>query len=726
MLRRSRCALVFAVALAWGCDQDGATAPRAKTPPRPAALATAVGSITDLGNLPGASSAQGFAINDRGQVVGCSYLQFCNLASGSRDPQRAFLWDPITQHLTDLSLPSTAPSEAFGINETGQVVGSVNSDGRRAFLWDPSTGTMIIISDPLTPGAEATAINGRGQVVGFGRVRGELVDHAFLWTPDVPNGTTGTITDLGTLAGGSGSAAFGINDRGQVVGCSYTFFCDAANGTAFLWTPAVPNGSTGSMIDLGPLPGGSGSAASGINNGGQVVGASAGADGTAHAFLWTPGAPNGATGTMNDLGSLPGGSASRAFGINDRGQVVGCSYISSSTTFCDLFSGAAFLWTPDVQNGTTGTMIGLGALPGGSGSAARGINNAGQVVGGSGVNGAAHAVLWTITETSVPLAITPPGPITLPTDPGRCDAQVGIAPPTTTGGTPPVTLAASPLPPYPVGQTTVTWTATDATGSTASATQTAAVFDRAGFSITAPATVTLEAGPGGTASVDPSRLLATVGANCPGGITVTSVRSDGLLLDAPYPLGATRVTFTATDPSGRSLSASTTVTVIDTTPPSLTLPGNVVVNATSPSGAVVFYVTSARDIAAGAVPVSCRPASGGTFPIGTTTVTCTASDPSGNTSGGAFAVTVVSAPTQIANLASSVTSLGLQSGIATSLTVKLNAALAAATAGDLVTACSKLQDFINETRAQAGKKISQSNATALIAEAQRIRAVLGC
>src|SRR2546425_413078 len=296
MLRRSRCALVFAVALAWGCDQDGATAPRAKTPPRPAALATAVGSITDLGNLPGASSAQGFAINDRGQVVGCSYLQFCNLASGSRDPQRAVLWDPITQHLTDLSLPSTAPSEAFGINETGQVVGSVNSDGRRAFLWDPSTETMILISDPLTPGAEATAINGRGQVVGFGRIRGGLVDHAFLWNPDVPNGTTGTMTDLGTLAGGSGSAAFGVNDRGQVVGCTYTSFCDPANGTAFPWTPDVPNGTTGSMIELGTLPGGSGSEASGINNGGQVVGASADADGTAHAFLWTPGAPNGATG----------------------------------------------------------------------------------------------------------------------------------------------------------------------------------------------------------------------------------------------------------------------------------------------------------------------------------------------------------------------------------------------------------------------------------------------
>ena len=721
MLRRSRYALVLAVALAWGCDQDGATALRVKTPARPVALATAVGSIMDLGNLPGAASAEGFAINDRGQVVGCSYLQFCNLASGSRDPQRAFLWDPITQHLTDLTLPSTAPSEAFGLNETGQVVGSVNSDGRRAFLWDPSTGTMILISDPLTPGAEAAAINGRGQVVGFGRIRGGLVDHAFLWTPDVPNGTTGSMTDLGTLPGGSGSAAFGVNDRGQVVGCSYTNFCDPTNGSAFLWTPDVPNGTTGSMIDLGTLPGASGSEASGINNGGQVVGAS-GANFTARAFLWTPAAPNGTTGALTDLGALPGSSGSQAYGINNAGEVVGCSY----TSFCDPTSTDAFLWRPDVPNGTTGNMIDLGTLPGASGSEARGINDVGQVVGDAVVNGAAHAVLWTMTETIVPLAITPPGPLTLRTDPGRCDAQVSVAPPTTTGGIPPITLMASPLPPYPAGKTIVTWTATDATGSAATALQSVAVFDPAGFAIVAPRAVTLEAGPGGTASVDPPRLSATIEANCPGGITVTSVRSDGLPIDAPYPLGTTGITFTATDASGYSPSASTTVKVEDTTPPLLTVPGNSVVDATSPSGAVVFYVASARDIAAGVVPVTCRPPSGSNFPIGNTTVTCTASDPSGNTRGSAFAVTVLSAPTQIANLANSVTSLGLQSGIATSLTGKLNAALAAATAGDLVTACRKLQDFINETHAQAGKKISTGDAASLIATAQRIRAVLGC
>src|SRR5437764_13841556 len=99
MLRRSRYALVLAVALAWGCDQDGATALRVKTPARPVALATAVGSIMDLGNLAGAASAEGFAINDRGQVVGCSYLQFFNLAIGFRYPQLAFLLHSITPHL---------------------------------------------------------------------------------------------------------------------------------------------------------------------------------------------------------------------------------------------------------------------------------------------------------------------------------------------------------------------------------------------------------------------------------------------------------------------------------------------------------------------------------------------------------------------------------------------------------------------------------------------------
>src|SRR6266576_730108 len=293
--------------------------------------------------------------------------------------------------------------------------------------------------------------------------------------------------------------------------------------------------------------------------------------------------------------------------------------------------------------------------------------------------------------SAAPLAVTPPGTLTIPTDPGRCYAQISMAPPTTTGGTPPITLIASPLPPYPAGRTTVTWTATDATGSTATATQTVAVFDPGLFSITAPGAFRVEAGPGGPASVDPSRLAATVGANCPGGITVTSVRSDGLPLDAPYPLGTTRITFTATDASGYSISVSTTVTVEDTTVPNIRAPDPVVVNATSPNGAVAFFVATAYDIVAGVIPASCAPPSGSLFPIGTTTVTCTAVDEVGHTASARSSVTVLGAQSQTSNLASSVGSLGLPSGTATSRTTRLDAALAAANAGDVATARSEEQ-----------------------------------
>src|SRR6266576_4319752 len=402
---------------------------------------------------------------------------------------------------------------------------------------------------------------------------------------------------------------------------------------------------------------------------------------------------------------------------------------STASSFSPAISGDRIVWT-DTRNGNldiymfdlaTGTERQITTNP---------SNQSTPVISGDRIawtdvrNG--NGDIYIFDLSAAPLAVTPPGTLTIPTDPGRCYAQISMAPPTTTGGTPPITLIASPLPPYPAGRTTVTWTATDATGSTATATQTVAVFDPGLFSITAPGAFRVEAGPGGPASVDPSRLAATVGANCPGGITVTSVRSDGLPLDAPYPLGTTRITFTATDASGYSISVSTTVTVEDTTVPNIRAPDPVVVNATSPNGAVAFFVATAYDIVAGVIPASCAPPSGSLFPIGTTTVTCTAVDEVGHTTSARSSVTVLGAQSQTSNLASSVGSLGLPSGTATSLTTKLDAALAAANAGDVATACARLQDFISETQAQAGKKISTADAASLIAAAQRIRAVLGC
>src|SRR5207344_3026217 len=83
-----------------------------------------------------------------------------------------------------------------------------------------------------------------------------------------------------------------------------------------------------------------------------------------------------------------------------------------------------------------------------------------------------------------------------------------------------------------------------------------------------------------------------------------------------------------------------TVTVGDKTAPVLTLPANETLAATSPAGAIATFMASALDAIDGPVAVVCTPASGSTFPIGTTTVTCTTTDAAGNTASGTFTVTV--------------------------------------------------------------------------------------
>lgn len=75
--------------------------------------------------------------------------------------------------------------------------------------------------------------------------------------------------------------------------------------------------------------------------------------------------------------------------------------------------------------------------------------------------------------------------------------------------------------------------------------------------------------------------------------------------------------------------------------PMIAVAGNMTVKATSAEGAVAKFWAVANDVAEGEKPVKCQPASGSTFPVGTNTVTCTASDSRGNTRTRAFTVTVV-------------------------------------------------------------------------------------
>ena len=79
---------------------------------------------------------------------------------------------------------------------------------------------------------------------------------------------------------------------------------------------------------------------------------------------------------------------------------------------------------------------------------------------------------------------------------------------------------------------------------------------------------------------------------------------------------------------------------VDETPPVMRVPADIVVDATGPAGAVVSYAASAVDDVDGPVEVTCSPPSGSTFPIGTTDVTCSASDAAGNEASASFDVHV--------------------------------------------------------------------------------------
>src|SRR4051812_6818280 len=111
---------------------------------------------------------------------------------------------------------------------------------------------------------------------------------------------------------------------------------------------------------------------------------------------------------------------------------------------------------------------------------------------------------------------------------------------------------------------------------------------------------------------------------------------------AVVPLGSTTISCSAMDSAGATASGSFAVTVRDTTAPSLSgMPSDRSVVTADAGGAVVtFGAPSARDVVDGSPWVGCAPASGSTFAVGTTTVTCTATDASGNHSSASFSVAV--------------------------------------------------------------------------------------
>jgi hypothetical protein len=121
-------------------------------------------------------------------------------------------------------------------------------------------------------------------------------------------------------------------------------------------------------------------------------------------------------------------------------------------------------------------------------------------------------------------------------------------------------------------------------------------------------------------------------------LPVTCDRASG----STFPLGETTVQCSATDPIGNeTVVKQFRVAVVDRTPPAITVPSSKVITTRDSSGAKAQFVATAVDLVDGRVAATCSPPSGTPLAIGTTRITCRASDQRGNTGSRAFNVTVV-------------------------------------------------------------------------------------
>lgn len=215
---------------------------------------------------------------------------------------RAVLWTKKTG-IRDLgTLPGGIASEAFGINNLGDIVGySSGPDGVRAVLWTP--GSKMQPLAPLAGGtfSKAFGINDSGLIVGSSG--SPVGTRASLWK-------RGRIQTLGALPGETFSEAYAINSSGSIVGNSR----GPAGMRGFLWE------SKKGMQALLALPGGRFSSVSGINDSGEIVGTAEVASGGIRAVLWSNG---GEAQDLNILVSLPPNVVlTEAAGINASRQIV--------------------------------------------------------------------------------------------------------------------------------------------------------------------------------------------------------------------------------------------------------------------------------------------------------------------------------------------------------------------------------------------------------------------
>lgn len=441
------------------------------------------------------------------------------------------------------------------------------------------------------------------------------------------NVTYTTIDFPGAINTGLG----GINDSGQISGNIY----DCTSGCVNFHGILITGGSNFESFDF---PGATNTHGYKINNLGEIVGYIL-LGGVVHGHVRRSG------GNFEQI-DFPGSTGSVALGINDSGQIVG-GYNTADGLFHGFlrdpqgnfttidYPGATYTSANSINN--QGDIVGEystgGAshgflrdsggnfvtldFPGASYTSARGINDFGQVAGTHFKDGTQHGFLMTSGGNFEQFDVPVPGSVYTTVqginNQGSIVGSYGLS-----GdhgflreqNTPPVAKCKD-------------------------------VTVSAGANCTAYTSID-------DGSFDPDP-----------GDTITLSQSP----PGPYPLGSTLVTLTVTDNHGASSQCTGTVTVVDTTPPTITCPSNITTPEDPPGsgGAVVNYSPpTVSDNCSGVGAPSCNPPSGSFFPIGPTTVNCSVTGAASIANTCNFTVTVTAQGQQLTTVGPAGVWIGLK------------------------------------------------------------------
>ena len=245
----------------------------------------------------GATVTLVFGLNGHGELVGTD-----NTIPG----RHAFLLN----HDTYTSLDSTGIlgthiSFARGINDSGNIVGGyIGDDGNEhGFILRQNILTTLDVPFAGSVGTQLNAINNSGIVVGVW-VDGAFTAHGFVYE----NGTYAHLDYPGALD----TFPFGISSRGDIVGNWDTDQSTVGHGFWF---------SQGQIVSIDvPEAVPDGTAATGINARGQIVGGYIGQDGSSHGFL--------AEGSVFTTLDCPGSLNTTVWGINSASQIAGTCNIA--------------------------------------------------------------------------------------------------------------------------------------------------------------------------------------------------------------------------------------------------------------------------------------------------------------------------------------------------------------------------------------------------------------